>query len=132
MQENVTQIAQLDRPLARSIKRGIFCKCPHCGDGKIFDGFLKVVDQCEQCGEDLSHHRADDLPAYLNILLVGHVVIGFMIILMSWNLLSMWQMTFATAALCLSASFLLMRPIKGMIVSIQWALSMHGFGGHED
>jgi len=75
------------RPFFKSAWRGMSNKCPNCGEGAVFDGFLKVAPQCKTCGEDLSHHRADDLPAYLNIFLVGHVVIGAMFVLMKCCLL---------------------------------------------
>lgn len=121
-----------DRPLMRSAGRGLLCKCPNCGEGKIFNGFLSVTPNCEVCNEDLSLHRADDLPAYLNIFVVGHVVVGAMMVLMSWKLMSMWATMFVTIFLCVVSAFLLMRPLKGMVVGIQWALRMHGFGGHDD
>ncbi len=120
------------RPLLGSALRGLACKCPNCGKGQIFDGFLKVKPACEKCGEDLSHHRADDLPAYLNIFFVGHVVLGTMMVFMTWKLLSMWATMFVTIFICVAAAFLFMRPLKGMVVGIQWALRMHGFGGHHD
>jgi uncharacterized protein (DUF983 family) len=123
--------ANLDRPLWRSMRRGFACKCPNCGEGDLFAEYLKTHDHCEACGEALFHHRADDLPAYLNIFIVGHVVIGFMMIVMSWKLMGMWTTMFVTIALCLVVAFLLMRPLKGMILGSQWALGMHGFGGDE-
>lgn len=120
------------RAFTRSAMRGAACTCPACGEGAVFDGFLKIVPQCSACGEDLTHHRADDLPAYLNIFVVGHVVIGAMMVLMKWQLMGMWATMFVTIALCLVAAFALMRPLKGMVVGTQWALRMHGFGGHHD
>jgi len=60
------------RDLWKSIGRGIMCRCPNCGEGKLFRAYLKVNDECPVCGEVLSHHRADDLPPYISILIVGH------------------------------------------------------------
>jgi uncharacterized protein (DUF983 family) len=56
--------------------RGFRGRCPHCGEGKLFRAFVKPVAQCSVCGEDYTEQRADDLPAYLTILIVGHVVVG--------------------------------------------------------
>lgn len=120
------------RPLRASIIRGLRCRCPNCGEGPVFQGFLQVRPQCSHCGEDLSHQRADDLPAYLNIFIVGHVVIGFMLLVMQLDLMGMWTTTIVTALLCVIAAFTLMRPLKGMVVGMQWALRMHGFGGDHD
>ena len=120
------------RPLMQAARRGFAKKCPACGKGELFEGFLKVRPVCESCGEELHHHRADDLPAYLNILVVGHVVLGAMMVLMKWELFGMWTTMFITMAVAILAAWALMQPLKGMVVGTQWALRMHGFGGHDD
>ena len=120
------------RPLLQAARRGFTKKCPACGEGELFEGFLKVRPVCEACGEELHHHRADDLPAYLNIFVVGHVVVGAMMVLMTWEFFGMWTTMFLTMAVSILAAWALMQPLKGMVVGTQWALRMHGFGGHED
>lgn len=62
-----------DRDTMTAIKRGMLGCCPACGSGKLFRAYLKPVDNCAACGEDLSHQRADDLPAYLVIVIVGTI-----------------------------------------------------------
>ena len=57
------------------MKRGFRCRCPRCGEGKLFRAFLKIADNCSVCGLDFTPHRADDLPAYLVIVIVGHIVV---------------------------------------------------------
>ena len=59
----------------KALWRGFTMKCPNCGQGRLFGRFLKVVDSCEICGEDYTPQRADDLPAYLVIAVVGHLVV---------------------------------------------------------
>ena len=54
--------------------RGFFGRCPACGRGRLFRSYLKVVNTCKICGEDVSRHRADDAPAYLTLLIVAHGV----------------------------------------------------------
>lgn len=120
------------RPQIDAMIRGARGVCPSCGEGQLFSKLLTTSDRCTACGEDLSHHRADDFPAYLNIFIVGHVVLGIMLIAMTWQLLPMWGLTFVTAGLALACSVLLMRPLKGMVIGAQWALRMHGFGGDHD
>ena len=121
-----------ERPTKTALARGIRSKCPSCGEGKLFEKQLYIVKECSKCGEELFHHRADDLPAYLNILVVGHVVIGTMMAVMGSLNMGMWPLTFLTVAIALGMSFLLMRPLKGLVVGAQWAFRMHGFGGHDD
>src|SRR5512140_618329 len=58
-----------------ALKRGLRGRCPRCGEGKLFRAFLKVDDNCSVCGLDFTPHRADDLPAYLVIVIVGHIVV---------------------------------------------------------
>ncbi len=63
------------RDLWTAMKRGFRGRCPRCGQGKLFRAFLKVDDHCSVCGLDYTPHRADDLPAYLVIVIVGHIVV---------------------------------------------------------
>ena len=58
-----------------ALLNGLRGRCPACGTGRLFRRFMKVADACESCGEPLHHHRADDFPAYLVIVVVGHIVV---------------------------------------------------------
>jgi uncharacterized protein (DUF983 family) len=58
-----------------SLKRGFRGRCPRCGEGRLFRAFLKVDNCCSVCGPDFMPHRADDLPAYLVIVIVWHIVV---------------------------------------------------------
>ncbi|TWF56611.1 DUF983 domain-containing protein [Neorhizobium alkalisoli] len=123
---------QAERPLGRSIQRGLLCRCPNCGTGKLFRAFLKPVDHCAACGEDFSHQRADDLPAYLVIVVVGHVLMGgYMLTDMVWRV-SPWIHLAIWAPLAVLAAILTIQPIKGGVIGLQWATRMHGFGGEDD
>ena len=63
------------RDVWQALKRGFRGRCPRCGEGKLFRAFLKVDNACSVCGQDFTPHRADDLPAYLVIVIVGHIVV---------------------------------------------------------
>lgn len=121
------------RALWTAMSRGLFCRCPNCGKGKLFASFLKVVKQCENCGEVMHHHRADDLPAYLVVVIVGHVVVGgFMSLELATSALSLGQQLAIWIPLSIVFAAGLLRPVKGAVVGLQWALYMHGFGGETD
>ena len=120
------------RPVATAMWNGLRGKCPNCGEGRLFSSFVKVVERCEHCGEDMHHHRADDLPAYLVIAIVGHVVIGAFMGVEATITLSIWQHILIWVPLTILASLALLRPIKGAVVGLQWANYMHGFGGEDD
>ena len=64
-----------DHSLKTDLWNGLRGRCPNCGKGRMFRAFLKVADQCDVCGEELHHQRADDFPAYLVIIIVGHLVV---------------------------------------------------------
>jgi len=62
-------------PVATAMGRGFKMKCPLCGTGDLFSRFLKIADHCPACREEFHHHRADDFPAYLVIVVVGHIIV---------------------------------------------------------
>jgi uncharacterized protein (DUF983 family) len=119
------------RDVAKSIKRGLRGRCPHCGEGRLFRAFLKPVDHCAVCNEDYTHQRADDLPAYLSIVLVGHIVVGgFMMTDLVWTV-SNWVHLAIWTPITLLLALATIQPIKGAVIGLQWAARMHGFGGEE-
>lgn len=124
--------ARPERPLWTAMKRGALGRCPHCGEGKLFKSFVKTVDECSVCGEEIHHHRADDLPAYLVVLVVGHIVVGAFMAVEATSTLSTWQHLALWVPLTIGSALALLQPVKGAVVGLQWALYMHGFGGEAD
>jgi uncharacterized protein (DUF983 family) len=120
------------RPFGRALARGFAGRCPNCGSGRMFASFLAVNAHCPVCREALHHHRADDLPPYLNIFLTGHVVVGGLLAAMTLTGKSAGSLAPAAFAAAIGMPAALMRPLKGAVVAAQWAMRMHGFGGHED
>lgn len=121
-----------ERNWREAVGRGLMGRCPRCGQGKLFRGFLKPVDACAACGEAMHHQRADDLPPYIVITIVGHIIVGGLLLAEKY---ADWSMTLHMAiwpALTVVLSLLLMQPVKGGVVGLQWALRMHGFGGEPD
>ena len=117
-----------NRSLGRAVWNGMKLRCPHCGEGHLFRSYLKVADTCDACGEELSHHRADDFPPYLSIVIVGHVIIGLMLHLeMAYENIAPWVYlaTMLPAAIILPLTML--PSIKGAVVGLQWANKMYGF-----
>ena len=116
-----------ERPMKPSVVRGWNRKCPQCGSGPMFQGYLKVRDECQVCNEQLHHHRADDGPAYLTILIVGHIMAPFMHILFVSYRPEPLVMFSILAVGCVGLSLYLLPRLKGVVVSIQWSKRMHGF-----
>ncbi len=120
------------RPLREAMWRGFKCKCPSCGSGRLFSSFLTAVNHCEQCDQEMHHHRADDLPAYLVILVVGHIVVGAFMGIEASVTLSTWQHLAIWVPITILSAVMLLKPTKGAVIGLQWALYMHGFGGNDD
>ena len=120
------------RNLREAIIRGFLGRCPKCGEGKLFRSYARVVDNCAVCGEDLSHHRADDLPAYLVIVIIGHIVFGGFMAVEASVAMEMWQHLAIWVPVTIVSSLLWLQPIKGAVVGLQWANYMHGFGDEKD
>lgn len=114
--------------LATASLRGAACRCPACGEGPLFRKFLKVKDRCDACGEALHHHRADDMPAYIVMSIVGHIVIGLLLWVETSFPPSLWIHIAMWVPLTIGLSLALLPPVKGSIVGVQWSLRMHGFG----
>jgi uncharacterized protein (DUF983 family) len=116
------------RSVWRAIGRGLRCRCPRCGEGKLFRAFLKTADACSSCGQDFSGHRADDLPAYLVIIIVGHIVVPVALSIETNFAPPVMLQLAIYLPFTLLASLLLLQPVKGAVVGLQWSLRMHGFG----
>ena len=116
------------RSIGRAMWRGALCRCPHCGQGKMFRAYLKVAEECNVCGEELNHHRADDFPPYIAITIVGHIIVFLMLHMdMAYRvepITYVWTMVPLAIVLPLA----MLPSIKGSIVGLQWANRMYGFG----
>ena len=111
----------------QALWRGTLCRCPACSKGRIFRAYLKVVDRCAACGEDLSHQRADDAPAYFTMLIVGHIMVGGVLALERTVAPELWIHMLLWVPLTIGLSLALLPRVKGALVGLQWALKMHGF-----
>jgi uncharacterized protein (DUF983 family) len=115
------------RDVWQALKRGFRGRCPRCGEGKLFRAFLKVDNACSVCGQDFTPHRADDLPAYLVIVIVGHIVVPLALMIETNYSPPVALQLAIYLPLTLVASLVLLQPVKGAVVGMQWALRMHGF-----
>ena len=92
-------------------------RCPHCGEGMLFDGFLKVAKACDACGFDLGAHETGDGASTFVILIAGFFcAFGALFTMFAfawpvWLLLLVWLPV--TLAACLG----MMRPAKGLMVA---------------
>jgi uncharacterized protein (DUF983 family) len=113
--------------LPTALARGFAMRCPNCGRGRLFGRFLKVAGHCEVCSEDFTPQRADDFPAYLVIVVVGHIVVPSLLAVEIAYAPPVWLEFLIWLPLTLFSSLALLQPTKGAIVALQWQTAMHGF-----
>ncbi len=113
--------------LMQATWRGFRGKCPHCGEGALFGRYLKAVDHCQACGEEFHHHHADDFPAYLVIVVVGHAIVPLVLAVETAYAPSYWIHALIWLPLTLLMTLGLLQPTKGAVIAIQWHLGMDGF-----
>jgi uncharacterized protein (DUF983 family) len=105
--------------------RGITGKCPMCGKGALFSRYLKQVEHCEKCGEEFGHIRADDGPAWLTILFVGHVF-AFILSFAPETNWQVWQLIAAWCSAALALSLITLPRAKGLFIGIIWRMGCSG------
>ena len=115
------------RDVGQAMWRGAAGRCPNCGKGAIFHGFTSVNDACPVCHEVLSHQRADDFPPYISMFITGHIVVAAMLLVeRAWHP-AIWIHMALWLPLTIILALGILRPAKGAIIGLQWALYMHGF-----
>jgi uncharacterized protein (DUF983 family) len=102
------------------LKRGFARRCPRCGGGALFKGYLTVNEACPSCDLVMEPYRSDDVPAYFSILLVGHIVVPGLLTLekaahpAEWVQLAIWL------PVTLFGTLALLPFIKGAVIGAIW------------
>ena len=108
-------------PKPAPIPTGLRGRCPRCGRGHMFRGFLKFRPSCEVCGQDFSSFDSGDGPAFFVMSIVGIVVVGIAL----WMELAyeppIWVHALVSGTLSIGLSLILVRPLKGMLAALQFA-----------
>jgi uncharacterized protein (DUF983 family) len=120
--------AMAERDTWPALRKGWRGKCPACGGGAMMQGYLAVRHSCPSCGEALHHQRADDGPAYLTILIVGHLMAPLLMRVFTTFHPQPGVMIAIFSTFTVVTSLYLLPRIKGAMVALQWAKRMHGFG----
>lgn len=131
MKDSYTYPETTDAPVRRlrpALWRGWRRQCPNCGQDCVLENYLTVKSSCTACQEDLSAARADDGPAYLTILVVGHLIAPLLhIVFVQFRPEPLVMFSFFAVGTVALSLFLLPR-FKGMVIAFQWARYLHGFG----
>lgn len=104
------------------IIRGLRGRCPHCGQGKLLRRYLSANEACGSCGEDFERLRADDGPAWLTILIVGHLSVPLLLSMLQAGMLdNNWALP-SIIALTIVASLTLLPVSKGVFMAALWLI----------
>ncbi|MEH6789446.1 DUF983 domain-containing protein [Parasphingorhabdus sp.] len=107
--------------------RGMRGHCPSCGNGRMFPRLLKPFAHCPLCGQDWTAQQADDFPAYVAIILTGHIMAPVIIYMVSETDFSMWTNLAIIIVMAMILIGALLQPAKGAIIALQWWMGLHGF-----
>jgi uncharacterized protein (DUF983 family) len=99
---------------------GLRLRCPQCGKGELFEGYLKFRDHCRACGADFKGADAGDGPAVFVILIVGAIVAPLLIILQFGLDLPGWLALALTMAAAVVLCLALLPPFKATLFALQW------------
>ena len=116
--------AEQRRPLLTGLGRGLARLCPNCGQGRLFDGYLRVRPICDNCGSDNDRFPADDAPPYVTILLVGHLVVAPMLLLHVIRTWPLWLSLSIFSTLVVAVTLALLPFIKGGVIGACWSLDI--------
>ncbi|WP_298163556.1 DUF983 domain-containing protein [Brevundimonas sp.] len=101
------------------IRAGLLCRCPNCGKGPLFSGFLKVVERCAVCGFDFARlNTGDGAAIFIMQISGGLVVFGALFVQIAYAP-PIWAMLIVALPLVVGLSLGLMRPGKGVMIALQ-------------
>ena len=123
--------ATAKRSWLRAMGRGLRKRCPQCGRGALFSGYVKTRDACPSCGLDLTGHRTDDAPPYVTVMIVGHLVIPVALAVRQVFEPPLWLQFAIWLPAIMIVTFWMLPLVKGAFVGLQWANRMHGFAGSD-
>lgn len=115
-----------ERSFWEGFRRGLSGMCPSCGKAKLFTSYLKVTARCPSCGHDLAQYKSDDGPAYFTILIVGHLLLGPLLLLEIARTLPLEVITVLMLTGLVGVTLWLLPIVKGAFVGAQWALRDEG------
>ena len=107
-------------PLSQTVLRGLACKCPRCGQGKLFAGFIDLKPACEQCGLDYAFIDVGDGASVFLIMIAGALVVGCALVVEVKYQPPFWLHAALWLPLILATTVGLLRPMKSLLIALQF------------
>ena len=111
---------------ATALTRGLKRRCPQCGVSSLLSGYLAPVKECEACGCDFSHISADDGPAWVTILVLGHVVVPLMLYFGRDDSIPLWIACVTLLVIMLIGVYVILPRAKGLFIALIWMTGATG------
>ena len=123
----MTSPTALPASFGAAAMRGLRGNCPRCGEGRLFVRWLKPAAACPACGQDWTPQRADDFPAWIAIILTGHLLAPLIIAMVKDFDLSPPTIAAILLPGSIAMMLALLQPAKGAVIAMQWWHGLHGF-----
>jgi uncharacterized protein (DUF983 family) len=101
-------------------RAALACRCPRCGEGRLFTGLLTVRPACPACGLDFSAQDAGDGPAVFVIFFLGLIVVGLAAVVELKFAPPIWVHLLLWAPLIVAGAILMLRPLKAGLIALQY------------
>lgn len=108
-------------------RAGLLCRCPRCGEGKLYRGLLTVAERCDACGLDLTAQDSGDGPAVFVIFIIGILAVGLAAIVELNFAPPTWAHLIYQIPFVVGGSILLLRPFKALLIALQYRHRAAGF-----
>ncbi|HAO39369.1 MAG TPA: DUF983 domain-containing protein [Afipia sp.] len=106
--------------LSQAALRGLACRCPRCGEGRLYAGFLTLRPSCDVCGLDYAFIDAGDGPAVFIIMIAGFIVVGAALVVEMKYQPPFWVHAALWAPLILATTLLPLRSMKALLIALQY------------
>src|ERR1700750_732535 len=113
-------MADTEPGLPQTVARGLACKCPRCGKGRLYAGFLILRPACEKCGLDYAFIDSGDGPAVFIIMIAGAIVVGAALIVEVKSQPPFWLHAALWLPLILATTLLPLRSMKSLLIALQY------------
>jgi uncharacterized protein (DUF983 family) len=117
-----TQGTAIELDKKQTILRGLKLRCPQCGEGKLFHGYISQHKACSACGEELGHIRADDAPPWATILITGHALVPSLVYFGEYPLFNVWVEIGISCLIAMIIAGLILPRAKGAFIAILWMM----------
>jgi uncharacterized protein (DUF983 family) len=114
-------MAETDQfPPVPVLAAALSCRCPRCGEGKLFNGLLSVAPRCAACGLDLAAQDAGDGPAVFVVLILGALTVGLAILVEIEFAPPVWVHLVLWTPVVIGGAIAMLRPLKAWLIAMQY------------